>query len=134
MGAGDLALSPRKWERESFDDFWLAVRDKTDGALLKCLNPQRQVFYRLENCHVALETHEGLSLAFVTLSVGPRHPWWVRHLADWLASEGIKRLAWYAQMNGWGALIAKRWGWASIKSEPSIERPGWALYECKLEA
>ncbi len=124
----------RDWQPESFEEFWVAVKDKVPADLLKFLDPRQELYFRLDKVHVALETYRGLSGVFVNLSLGDGRAWWVRELHDWLGRKGFKRLYGACETQTWGRVLEARYRKRGIRFEPIEERPGWALYEIRIQA
>lgn len=122
------------WQQETFEEFWVAAKDRMEPDLLKFLDPRQELYFRLDKVHVALETYRGLAGVFVNASVGDGRAWWVRDLHDWLLGKGFERLYFYAQTQTWGRVLEARYKKRGIRVEAAHKRPGWALYEIRVKA
>ncbi len=131
LGDGDIAV--RNWQQETFEEFWVAVKDKTSPDLLKFLDPRQELYFRLDNVHVALETYRGLSGVFVNASLGDGRAFWVRELHDWLAVKDFKRLYFAAETMTWGRLLMARYARRGMTMEAIEGRPGWGMYYIKIQ-
>lgn len=122
----------RAWERESFEQFWAVARERMSPELLKCLDPSQELYFHLDNAHVALEIYKGLNAVFVGSAIGDGSAWWVHELAVWLKGQGVRRMYGCMETQTWGRVLMARYRKKGIRMEPVEGRPGWGLYEINI--